>query len=303
MLHVHDVLGKKYTEKLINSKFAKLVRAPRGMLAARQTARTLENLSTELRKLPHPGQSSPSGSGSSDVWQIWLQGWTEAPPVVAAVTSLNKKANPNLRFRQLDFDQAADMVGLSQGVRKLYQEGRINKAGIADLLRLRLIEQQGGVWLDATVVASPGLTSLLDESPNFFLLSDRDWKTIAPHQFAVATWAFGAFPGNKFIQSWADLLEVHWLEHGQKHYFDAVYCATALIRSGVLPLSDLNRVESIGIHNPTSALMECWLQKRHTGKVMDVYYSNPLHKISHKTSAMEAERLVGFLSQIQSSLP
>jgi hypothetical protein len=302
MPHIHDVLGKKYTEQLANSKFAKLVRAPGGMVAARQTARTLEKLNSGRQKVPHPDQTSLSHDGNSNIWQIWLQGWTNVPPVVAAVTALNKKANPDLHFRQLDFDQAADMVGLSQGLRTLYQEGRINKPGVTDLLRLRLIEQQGGVWLDATVVASPGLTGLFRESPNFFLLSDRDWKRMAPHQFAVATWAFGAFPGNNFIKSWADLLEAHWLEHGQKHYFDAVYCATALIRSGVLPLSDLNRIKSIGIHNATSALIDCWLQEEDNGKVMDVYYSNPLHKISHKTSAKEAERLVGFLTQIQSTL-
>jgi hypothetical protein len=272
------------------------------MLAARQAGLTLELLNSEGSETAVPGDSSSPPSGDSNIWQIWLQGWAKVPPVVAAVSAVNKKANPGLQFRQLDFDEAAHAVGLSRDMRRLYEEGRVSKTGIADLLRLRLIAQHGGIWLDATVLVSPALTSMAQNSKNFFLLSDRDWKSMAPHHFAVANWAFGASANNHFVKSWADLLEAHWLRQGQKHYFDAVYCATALIRSGVFPLSDIDRTESLRIQHAASALMDCWLEDDGSDNAMDVYYSNPMHKLSYKTSAREADQLVNFLSRITSGL-
>lgn len=298
MPKIYSVLGKQLSETIMNSQPAKWARAPYGAYAARKVGSTLE----QIDLFPTP-QSEVAPASSADgtrlkVWQLWLQGWEAAPPMVSAARDLNEKANPQLDFHYLNLDEACELVGLDPTIRTLYEQGAIRPPGIADLLRLLIVSQQGGVWLDATVATSPAFGKLLATSPNFFLISGRRWDQMAPRHHTVTTWAFGATPGNSFVKNWAHLQEQHSLRHGQLHHFDAFFCATALIKKGILPLSDLSRLESMQLFEGGSKLIETWLKNREWDSGLETYFAHPLHKLTYKMGPGESEELVGFLKRV-----
>lgn len=302
MPKIYSVLGKRLSETLMNSKFAKLSRAPYGAYAARKVALTLREIA--LTDLPPDNPAPPLTAGGDPVkvWQLWLQGWDEAPPLVSKLSALNEKANPSLEFQRLNLDEACEMVGLNSRVRQLYEDGKIKPSGLADLLRLRIVEQRGGVWLDATVATSPSLTRMLSAKPNFYLISGRQWDQITARHHTVTNWAFGARPGDTFVRNWAHLQEQHSLRHGQLHHFDAFFCATALIKKGVLPLSDLGRPESLQLFEGGSKLIDTWLKDRNFESFLTTYFSNPLHKLTYKMGPNDSEQLELFLDGVMDQL-
>ena len=298
MLKIYSLLGKQLSENLMNSKFAKLSRAPYGAYAAHKVGSTLGQIDV----FPPHQQQKPQGSRAKatklKVWQLWLQGWEEAPPIVSLARSLNEKANPQLDFHYLNLEEACELVGLDPRIRALYEQGAISPPGLADLLRLLTVSELGGIWLDATVVCSPGFGELVATSPNFFLISARQWDQMSPRHHTVTNWGFGASAGNTFVKNWAYLLGQHFLRHGQLHYFDAFFCATALIKKGVLPLSDLSRIESLELFDGGGQLMETWLKDRRFDAFLDTYLLHPLHKLTYKMRPSESELLELFLNRI-----
>jgi len=302
MPKIYSVLGKRLSETLMNSKFAKLSRAPYGTYAARKVVSTLREI--ELTDLPtqNPARRSSAGGKPVTVWQLWLQGWDKAPPLVSKLSALNEKANPSLEFHRLNLDEACEMVGLNSRVRQLYDDGKIKPSGLADLLRLRIVEQRGGVWLDATVATSPSLTRMLSTKPNFYLISGRQWGQASARHHTVTNWAFGAGPGDTFVRNWAHLQEQHSLRHGQLHHFDAFFCATALIKKGILPISDLSRLESLQLFDGGSKLINTWLKDRDFTAFLATYFSQPLHKLTYKMGPNESEQLERFLDGIMGQL-
>ena len=303
MRALKELLGKKRSEALMNSKLVKLSRIPKGAIAAKKVGATVKKINPSLDSIFAGAASTPSRKKLPIVWQIWLQGWENAPSIVHEVALLNKKTDPELEFKYLSFSDAADLVGLKRELRELHATGKISNAGIADLLRLRLIEQQGGVWLDATVALSPQFHDMLAQTPHFLLLNPREWVNLLPRYFTVTTWAFGAPAGDPFLRLWADVLEEHWLTHGQTHYFDAFYVTTALIRRGIFPVSDLDRSTSADLLEKGTSLMNYWLKDNDPSKTMEVYFQTPLHKLTYKLREDETKDFVDFLKGISSQLP
>ena len=287
----------------MNSKLIKLSRVPKGTIAARKVGSTVKKMNPSLGPVLANKPPVPCGEKLPVVWQIWLQGWENAPSVVRELALLNKKANPELEFRHLSYGDAADLVSLNGELRELYATGKISNTGITDLLRLRLIEQQGGVWLDATVALSPQFHDMLAQTPHFLLLNPREWVNLLPRYFTVTNWVFGAPAGDPFLRLWADVLEEHWLTHGQTHYFDAFYVTTALIRKGIFPVSDLDRSTSAALLEDGSSLMNCWLQDKDPSETKEVFSRTPLHKLTYKLSEDETEEFIDFLKEISSQPP
>ncbi len=287
----------------MNSMLAKWSRAPYSAYAASIVRRTLE----EINLCPKPQGKVPRASladgRKQNVWQLWLQGWADTPPMVSSARALNEKANPQLDFHYLNLEEASELVGLNPKVKELYEQGAIRPAGMADLLRLLIVEQMGGIWLDATVVTSPSFGRLTADTPNFFLINGRQWDKIAPRHHSVTTWAFGASPGNPFVGNWAQLLEQHFLRNGQLHYFDSFFCATALIRRGQLPLSDLGRDESLQLFEGGKKLMNAWLRNSNFDSLRDTYFAFPLHKLSYKMGSRDLKNLLQVLDQLANELP
>lgn len=302
MLKIYNLLGKNLSEILMNSKLAKWSRAPYGAYAAHKVGLTLAQINLSPTPQPEEIKAPTLETKGLNVWQLWLQGWADAPPMVSAARTLNEKANPELNFHYLNLDEACEMVGLDPRVKKLYEQGDIKPSGMADLLRLLIVAQMGGIWLDATVVTSPAFGKLLASSPNFFLISGRQWDKMAPRHHTVTNWAFGASPGNTFVKNWAFLQEQHSLRHGQLHHFDAFFCATALIKKGILPVSDISRPESLALFEGGSKLIETWLKDRRLESGLETYFAHPLHKLTYKMAPRESEELVNFLQHVTRQL-
>lgn len=82
------------------------------------------------------------------LWALWLQGREAAPDVVQACLESWQTLNPDWDLIVLDETTVRDYVDLSAILGQ--NAGRVSKQAIADVARINLLADHGGVWIDAT---------------------------------------------------------------------------------------------------------------------------------------------------------
>jgi Capsular polysaccharide synthesis protein len=138
------------------------------------------------------------------IWTCWLQGRPEAPELVRKCLESWETRNPAWDFRCLDADMIARYVDLNAHVDLKKQT--ITAASVSDILRLLLLNEYGGVWVDATAYCNVPLD---------------DWLPLAAHTgffaFArpgedreLASWFLAAQPGNVLLAKWAARALAYW---------------------------------------------------------------------------------------------
>lgn len=88
------------------------------------------------------------------VWSCWLQGWENAPDLAKACLASWKRNLDGVEIVELDEENYTQWVRLPEYIVGKYRKGRIPAAMFSDLLRLELLVEYGGVWIDSTVLAS-----------------------------------------------------------------------------------------------------------------------------------------------------
>lgn len=128
------------------------------------------------------------------LWIFWAQGEEAAPSVVKTCIASWRRLNPDWDIRVLDNATAEALVDLSDLPPQLPARFRAN------LLRLRLLARQGGVWTDATTLCHRPLDDwlpLLAGQTGFFVFA-------SPHSDRwISNWFIAAHPENPIISAWS----------------------------------------------------------------------------------------------------
>lgn len=120
---------------------------------------------------------------NAPIWFCWLQGEENMPTIPKlCLLSLRKHANGHPVI-VLTENNLSDYVTISPRIVELYKKGRIRPAHFADILRINLIDQQGGLWLDSTLYVAKDIPEWIFELPFYsikmpdfgFLVSKCRW--------------------------------------------------------------------------------------------------------------------------------
>lgn len=103
------------------------------------------------------------------MWVLWWQGIDKAPDIVKICIQSIRKNIGNRNLVILDESNFRDYTNLNPKYENLLNAGAISKTQFSDLLRLNLLYNRGGVWLDSTYL-------LTGELPN--CISDLHFFTI-----------------------------------------------------------------------------------------------------------------------------
>ena len=84
------------------------------------------------------------------IWMCWWQGLENAPEMVKRCVESIKSHAGNHKIVIITNDNYADFVTFPAWIEEKYKKGIITKTHLSDLLRITLLAQYGGVWLDST---------------------------------------------------------------------------------------------------------------------------------------------------------
>lgn len=146
------------------------------------------------------------------IWTIWLQGMEQAPKIVQQCYASMQKHITDRPIIVITEDNFRDYVTFPDYIMDKYEKGMISKVHFADLLRIELLAQHGGTWLDGTVFVSdvPFQPYVLDSQLFMF-------QTLKPgldgHCRAVSSWLMTAYSQNPIILLTRALLHEYWRTH------------------------------------------------------------------------------------------
>ncbi len=133
-INVYDILAVDRTSKYMN-RYAEKVK----VMAERIRKESLDIKHDEI---------------TETVFVLWLQGLKNAPSVVrACVSSIKEFANTNgMNFAFLDEENLCSYITIPPVIREKYKKGVIDVQQFSDIVRLLVLYNYGGLWVDADVL-------------------------------------------------------------------------------------------------------------------------------------------------------
>lgn len=146
---------------------------------------------------------------SNKVWVCWLQGMENAP---ALVQQCYRSLQENLHDRQivlLTEENYRDYVTFPEDIQKKIDSGVITRTHMSDLLRLELLLNHGGTWIDATVFCSG------DNIPSYMLDSELFlFQNLKPgldgHATCISSWFMTGCTNHPILALTRALLYHYW---------------------------------------------------------------------------------------------
>lgn len=156
----------------------------------------------------HPSQDAQQ-KHNPIIWTIWLQGMDQAPQVVQQCYASMQKHITDRPIVVITEENFRNYVTFPDYIMEKYRKGIISKVHFADLLRVELLSQHGGTWLDGTVFCSSAPFQKYVLNDELFL-----FQTLKPgldgHSIAASSWLMTAYAGNPIILLTRALLHEYW---------------------------------------------------------------------------------------------
>lgn len=144
------------------------------------------------------------------IWVCWLQGESAMPPIPKiCLDSIRKQANGR-KVHLLTSENFRDFVKIDDNIINLYKSGRIKNCHFADILRISVLSQLGGLWMDATLFCSSEISSKFFSTPFHTIRTAPFGNFVSQCRWAV--FCLGAHPGNKLF-SLLERLFADYLSH------------------------------------------------------------------------------------------
>ena len=160
------------------------------------------------------------------LWIFWDQGWDNAPPLIKKCRDSWIGKNPDWEVIALDALSVPEYVDI--GKYSFLKEKYIQ--AYSDILRINLLKEHGGVWIDATVYCGKPLNDWLPSllSGGFFAFSNPEKDIL------VSCWFLAAEKNSAIVKTWAKLTAGYWDNRANPDaYFWFHYLFEKAIRSSL----------------------------------------------------------------------
>ncbi|MGI6170071.1 MAG: capsular polysaccharide synthesis protein [Christensenellales bacterium] len=192
------------------------------------------------------------------IWVFWWQGnQNEIPLVSTCLNSLERQKRADVELVILTKDNLSDYCTIPPILKEKFEAGVITITHFSDIVRMALLAQRGGVWLDATVYAVSDFSYIFEHT----LWSMR--KPVDTHQYIPmgrwSAYAIGSGQGNPVAVLMLALFEAYWERHQcMIDYFLVDYSLDLLCER--VPQVRAS-IDSIKPNNPQALALQSYLNK------------------------------------------
>ena len=217
---------------------------------------------------------------SNKVWVCWLQGIEQAPPLVQRCYRSLQENLPDREVILLTEDNYREYVTFPEHIEKKLASGVITRTHFSDLLRLELLINHGGTWIDATVFCSG------KQIPGYMLDSDLFlFQNLKPgadgHATVISSWFMTACTNHPILLLTRALLYRYWEKRNAMVDYFLIHDFFQLAIE-TYP-EEWNRV--IPFSNSTPHILLLRLFEAYDPAIWDAAVSQtPFHKLSYKFS-------------------
>lgn len=187
-------------------------RARRGAASEKAVMRYLNR----TLKAPSEAPALPAGDSARTVWTLWLQGMDQAPAIVqACVSSMQRQLSAAVEV--LDLESVLQRISLPAYILDKWRAGKIRPAHFADICRVELLYEYGGVWADSTAFFTADLPKWLWEAP--FFVYGAGHSLHGSYAF-IQNCFIRAQKGSLLLAAWREAIFQYWKqENSAVDYF------------------------------------------------------------------------------------
>jgi mannosyltransferase OCH1-like enzyme len=150
------------------------------------------------------------------IWICWLQGYDNANNIVKACIKSVREHSNGYDVILITEKNINSYVRFPDYIIKKYKKGLITRTHFSDLLRVLLLVNYGGVWLDATVFLTDNIPEKILKSELFMFKT-----SILGYDFLPASsWFIAAKKNNPILKKLLNVLLSFWeKEEEMPHYY------------------------------------------------------------------------------------
>lgn len=149
-----------------------------------------------------------AGVRGEKIWVCWFQGIENAPPLVQVCVRRLKDVFGMNRVVVITEHNFSEYIKLPKHIIEKWKKGIIGYAHFSDILRIWLLAEYGGTWIDSTVMI---LSRKLPEyffDEELFVFSNMKRNSV----INMSNWFITAYSHNRIIECMKRLLEEYWRE-------------------------------------------------------------------------------------------
>ena len=146
------------------------------------------------------------------IWVMWWQGYDNAPDLVKMCINSIKINSNGATVVIITKDNYKDYANIPDYIIQKHNEGIISFAQLSDIMRIFLLSEHGGLWLDSTIfVSQPIPENIFDK--DFYSLHTQLEKTPFVQNNRIHCFVLGGKKGAAAFLFERDLLSDYWKTH------------------------------------------------------------------------------------------
>lgn len=148
---------------------------------------------------------------NAPVWVFWWQGEEAAPTLVQrCIRSMRNQANGR-PVNVVDRENYRTFVDIPEHIEKKREAGIISLTHFSDILRMALLAEHGGLWLDATIYAADCLDHAF--MGDLFTVRNPGQERENISRWEWSGFAIGGNQGCSLFRFASAIFSAYWLEH------------------------------------------------------------------------------------------
>ena len=222
--------------------------------------------------------NAPKGN-QKIIWQYWHQGLEQTPEIINKCFESIKKYHPDYDIRILTFDTIKNYIEIPQKYYDLLEQKKIPIAIFSDVLRLYLLSEYGGIWIDSTIYLTERLSDNILNS-DFFVIQ-KNPKT-DPFEDKMPCFFIKANADNRWIHLIKNAIESYWNENDYLiHYFMFEHIVTLLSEANDELKSGWDKMFYQEFLD-TVILQNCMFEKYDKERFEEIKSITNIHKLTYK---------------------
>lgn len=145
---------------------------------------------------------------SNKIWICWFQGLENAPELIKKCYKSIIENNLDKEVVLITKNNLEEYVKFPNYILEKWKKGIITYTHMTDLLRLELLINYGGLWLDATVFCTGEVPDYFYNSDLFFFQSLKPGRD--GHANYISSWLIAAKTNNKILMATRELCYEYW---------------------------------------------------------------------------------------------
>ena len=143
------------------------------------------------------------------IWIYWRQGESSLPFLVRTCLESWRVHHPEWEIRLLDHDEVTRLIDMEE----FDNRPEIGLQALSDIIRVKLLQRYGGVWVDASLFCVKPMDLWLPGvlTDGFFAFYSHRVDRV------MSTWFLAAHPDSELLSHWTEEIMGYWRQGSFRH--------------------------------------------------------------------------------------